>query len=245
MISLAFITMGTQLATTSNTGLMKLFHIPSQECITTVETSPQRDGSSGLTTPISADQNKEDEDLEEEGPIGSRNRVWALDVRTVGQDQLILTGDSTSTISLFRFLNAEQYRPHSFEGIHPRVQTASDLVADQNLANAMKDCDYLAAFRICIDNNRKSSLYDVLDGMFRRNGTASLEELIRVLPIDYVRHAFLYALDWNTNSRFSAVAQRFLSTVHRNFTPEALIGDSGEINEGVSSICLVNSCFHD
>lgn len=82
---------------------------------------------------------------------------------------------------------------------------------EQELDRLMRSGKFLDAIVLSISTDRPKKTYALLEKLFEKeSGNAQFETVLNRLSYEELTLLFQFAIDWNTNSRFSTVAQKVL-----------------------------------
>lgn len=146
------------------------------------------------------------------------DRVWGLAVLDKMNDQfMMVTGGEDSKVNI--------WKDSTLEVVQEQKREIDEAVRmEQQLKNLARNKQYLEAIKLAIKADRPRQVYSMIEQFLglkqKKSGTnQTLGDLIKGLEYTDVMTLFQYTIDWNTNSRFSAVAQRVLYAMFNTLDP--------------------------
>eukprot|EP01080_Neovahlkampfia_damariscottae_P000036 gene36-4287_t len=202
------------IATGANDRLIRIWSLTSGTCIKVLEghtksvmkvkyinngTQLLSVGSDGLTKIWNLKTNECEATFDEHS-----ERIWSLDVRKDGEE--FITGGEDSKIVLWK---------ENTQIIAQEEQKLADdeILKDQQIKNLVRGNNFKEAVLTAITLERPRLLFDLIQKI------DNLDEIIDGLSHEQITHLFQYSIDWNTNSRFSDVAQKILFSILKKVDP--------------------------
>ncbi|CAM6091154.1 unnamed protein product [Calypogeia fissa] len=155
------------------------------------------------------------------------DKIWALAVSA--KDKRIATGGSDSLVNLWEDCTAadeeEAFRKEEEEALK-----------DQDLANALKDTDYVKAVQLAFELKRPFRLLHVFEEVFRAGGARSqMQTILQGLGREQIKLLLEYVRDWNSKTKFCHLAQRVLFHMFHIVPPTEMVEIPGirELLEGI------------
>ncbi|KAJ1797476.1 U3 small nucleolar RNA-associated protein, partial [Coemansia sp. RSA 2399] len=207
VLCVEFMTKGTQLMTTGSDGLIKLWNIKDGECILTLDKH--------------------------------ESKIWTLAKES--SEAFVATGGADSTIYIWKDTTQEE-----MDRLH--TEEAKVLEQQQALDNFLRAKDYRNAITLALSLDQPHRLMTILrdvmmaaehrhlvsplddsvsDEAFAENrailGTLSVDNVIGTLAPDQLERLLGYVRNWNTNGKFSRVAQATLYCVLTHYTSQTLL----------------------
>ncbi len=146
------------------------------------------------------------------------DRVWGLAVLDkMDNNFMMITGGEDSKVNI--------WRDSTLEVVQEQKREIDEAVRmEQQLKNLTRNKKYLEAIQIAIKADRPRQVYILIEQFLGlkqdKTGTKqTLGDLIKSLEYTDVMTLFQYTIDWNTNSKFCAVAQRVLYAMFNNLDP--------------------------
>ncbi|KAL2610086.1 hypothetical protein R1flu_028659 [Riccia fluitans] len=143
------------------------------------------------------------------------DKIWALAVSDDGSK--LATGGADSMVNLWTDCTAEDdeeaYR-----------QEEEEALKDQELANALRDTDYIKAVELAFELKRPYRLLNVFEEINRKeDSTSRMQTILQALGKEHLRLLLEYIRDWNSKAKFCHVAQRVLFSMLHVVSPTDLI----------------------
>ncbi|KAG6550306.1 hypothetical protein Mapa_008267 [Marchantia paleacea] len=155
------------------------------------------------------------------------DKIWALAVS--GDGDKIATGGADSLVNLWIDCTLEDeeeaYR-----------QEEEEALKDQDLANALKDTNYVKAVQLAFELKRPYRLLNVFEEVYRNEeSTTQMQTILQALGKEHLRLLLEYIRDWNSKSKFCHIAQRVMYSMFHVISPTDLIKVPGirELLEGI------------
>ncbi|KAJ2556893.1 U3 small nucleolar RNA-associated protein [Coemansia sp. RSA 1933] len=207
VLCVEFLAKGTQLVTTGSDSLIKLWNIKDGECVLTLDKH--------------------------------ESKIWTLAKET--SEEFVATGGADSTIYIWKDTTQEE-----MDRLHK--EEAKVLEQQQALDNFLHAKDYRNAITLALSLNQPHRLMNILrDVMMAAEhphsasslahampndasaedcailGTLSVDNVIGTLAPDQLERLLGYVRNWNTNGKFSRVAQATLYCVLTRYTSQTLL----------------------
>lgn len=129
-------------------------------------------------------------------------RAWGLAIRNDGRE--LVTGAEDSRINVWRDNTQEMVQEE-------RRELDDTILKDQRLQNLLRDKKYLEAIVLAISLDHPRDTFRLFEQMMQSDcSEEDLHTIIRQLNYEQITYLLQYIIDWNTNSRFSSVAQHVL-----------------------------------
>ncbi|KAL0487790.1 U3 small nucleolar RNA-associated protein 13 [Acrasis kona] len=129
-------------------------------------------------------------------------RIWALVVRDDGK--VMITGGEDSRINIWKDWT---------EGVIQEKRQLVDQTVkqEQELDQMIRSGKFLDAIILSISTDRPKKTFTLLEKLFETDRAQSeLANILNTLSSEEMTILFQFAIDWNTNSKFSSVAQKVL-----------------------------------
>ena len=138
------------------------------------------------------------------------NRIWAIAVDQ--KTNQLITGGEDSRINIWED-NTEEVKEEQ------RNEVSLSVIQDQELRNLERQGKMKDVLRKAIELDRPKLTYSVIEKLLKGDEKSVLDALIMELPKLHLMHLFQYCIDWNSNSKFSQIAQLVLKTMFELLDP--------------------------
>ncbi|BBN19124.1 U3 small nucleolar RNA-associated protein 13 [Marchantia polymorpha subsp. ruderalis] len=155
------------------------------------------------------------------------DKIWALAVSGDGDN--IATGGADSLVNLWVDCTVED-EEESYR------QEEEEALKDQDLANALKETNYVKAVQLAFELKRPYRLLNVFEEVYRNeDSTTQMQTILQALGKEHLRLLLEYIRDWNSKSKFCHIAQRVMYSMFHVISPIDLIKVPGirELLEGI------------
>ncbi|KAJ2719525.1 U3 small nucleolar RNA-associated protein [Coemansia sp. Benny D115] len=203
VLCVEFLTRGTQLMTTGSDGLIKLWNIKDGDCVLTLDKH--------------------------------ENKIWTL-AKQQPSETLVATGGADSVVYIWKDTTKDEIeRLHSEE--------AKLLEQQQALDNFLVTKDYRNAIHLTLSLDQPHRLLNIFKDVMAASenrhlgesnvvpegenqaivGTQVVDQVIGSLAPDQLARLLSYVRNWNTNSKFSRIAQAVLYCVLTKYTSKDIL----------------------
>ena len=217
VLQVRFMNAGMQLLSCGADGLMKVWSIRNGECLSTYD--EEHDGKIWAMELLEAQVNEHS------------------DNSTVMPQRWCYTGGTDSVVHIWRDVTVETVRQEHDE-------QAMKTKKEQVLSNLINQRQFGTAILLALDLKQPRRLYSLLESLVfpttlidnamtdeqqeqcrvtQRENERLLHEILCRLDSESVNTLLGYILDWNTNSRYAALAQRLLRLLFQVYTPQTLL----------------------
>lgn len=147
---------------------------------------------------------------------GHEAKVWTTAVSNQSGEPIVMSGGADSTLILWKDTTEEEAQSKQDE-------LQKQILQEQVLSNLIADKKFVRALGLAVSLNKPYMALNVLKEIINQEeGNQQLEKLLCKLKMDQIGILLKFAVDWNTNSRHSRVAQTLLTLVLRNYLPSDL-----------------------
>ena len=133
-----------------------------------------------------------------------KERIWAIAVDQKANQ--LITGGEDSVINIWED-NTEEIKEDQ------RKEVNLSVIQDQELRNLERQGKMKEVLRKAIELDRPKLTYATIEKLVKADEKKILDGLILELPKLHLMHLFQYCIDWNSNSKFSQIAQLVLNTM--------------------------------
>lgn len=143
------------------------------------------------------------------------DKIWGLSIYNDGQ--YVITGGSDSMICAW-----EDNTDREME--LEREKREKEILAEQNLNNFIRSRDYVKAISLALFLDKPEKLYQIFDEIQKREDREKiLDEMTTIMDSKNIEKFLLHIREWNTNSKYSLVAQMVLYQILSRFSHESLL----------------------
>jgi len=148
---------------------------------------------------------------------GHDAKVWTTAVSSLPGEPILLSGGADSSLILWKDMTEEEEQAKL-------EQVQKQILQEQVLSNLIADKKFVRALGLAISLNRPYMALNVMKEIINQDdGEKQLEKLLNKLKMEQIGSLLKFAVDWNTNSRHSRVAQTLLGLVLRTYLPSELL----------------------
>ncbi|KAJ1955307.1 U3 small nucleolar RNA-associated protein [Linderina pennispora] len=203
VLSVEFMTSGTQLMTSGSDGLLKLWNIKDSECVLTLDKHEDK---------IWTLAKQSDEKFVASGGADSTIYIWQdttqSEINRLHKEEAEMIEKQQA---LDNFLVAKDYRNAitlalSLDQPHRLLRIFSDLMMSVEHRDTTDDAEGA-------DDSESSAIL----------GSLAVDEVVATLAPDQLNRLLGYVKNWNTNGKFSNVAQAVLYCILSNYTTQAVL----------------------
>ncbi|KAG2373959.1 hypothetical protein C9374_011624 [Naegleria lovaniensis] len=133
-----------------------------------------------------------------------KDRIWAIAVDH--KTNQLITGGEDSVINIWED-NTEEIKEDQ------RKEVDLSVMQDQELRNLERQGKMKDVLKKAIELDRPKLTYSTIEKLIKTDEKKVLDALILELPKLQLMHLFQYCIDWNSNSKFSQIAQLVLKTM--------------------------------
>ncbi|KAF0971827.1 hypothetical protein FDP41_010050 [Naegleria fowleri] len=133
-----------------------------------------------------------------------KDRIWAIAVDH--KTNQLITGGEDSIINIWED-NTEEIKEEQ------RKEVDLSVIQDQELRNLERQGKMKDVLKKAIELDRPKLTYSTIEKLIKTDEKKVLDALILELPKLHLMHLFQYCIDWNSNSKFSQIAQLVLKTM--------------------------------
>ncbi|KCV71685.1 hypothetical protein H696_01109 [Fonticula alba] len=199
VLRVCFLSAGLQVASAGSDGLVKLWTLRTSECVATMD--------------------------------GHEDRVWALASATEEDGCQLVSGGADAVIQVWDDSTESERQSR-------REAEEQALMCEQELSNYLHVKDYPKAVNLCIRLGQPRRLYTILSDLANGaaiagaedpkqaeadrlsiTGSAAIDRLFQSYRGERLAKLISYVREWNTQARFSLIAQRVLNLILRAHSP--------------------------
>ncbi|KAJ3118804.1 U3 small nucleolar RNA-associated protein 13 [Phlyctochytrium bullatum] len=149
------------------------------------------------------------------------DKVWALAIKS--DETLIATGGGDATIAISKDCTED-------DELQKNQELEDKLTMQQDLENCLLRGDFKNAFTLGLELGQPYRLISMLSDLRRYptdsssvTGSIAVDNVISSLGSDKIEKLLEFIRDWNTHSRYAAIAQSVLNVLLRSHSPEKLL----------------------
>ncbi|KAI9291954.1 WD40 repeat-like protein [Neoconidiobolus thromboides FSU 785] len=162
------------------------------------------------------------------------DKIWTLAIRP--DEKVVVSGGADSVISFWNDTTEEEMEKE-------RVKNETKVANEQKLSNCLVKKDYVKAIELCFELNHPAQLFRVLNQISENRelsdtsvtGSLKVDELFTKLNSQKLSKIIEFIKEWNTNGRFSHIAQSILYLILKHHSVEYLSSVSN-IKENISAL---------